>query len=157
MWLFPHSLKKEKLHKTKMYNTIPERREDLYAQGEMFIRRCSHRNNNTEPERESLFLHQNNNRNIHQNTTYNTTDFDESNVIRTCSHYVKNDHRATKIQKEISLFYQHHLQQKKNLSTATNRRGRRNAVCEENVEERVGLRLCVQRYRHQVYMVQYEI
>ena len=74
---------------------------------------------------------------------------------------IQKEDKSTIIQKEISLFYWHHFQKQKNTFTiamdTVKRRGRRNAVCEQNEEERVGLRLCVQRYRHLVYMIEYEI
>lgn len=170
MGLFPHLLKKRKANKTKLYNIIPDTPDDLYKQGETFIRRSLHgkqnSNETTVKDDLSLSIHQRNiqrvistNSDINNNTPKDYED--ESMVVRPHLHNIEKENKSTIIQKEISLFYWHHFQRQKNTFTAAmdtmKQRGRRNAVCEQNEEERVGLRLCVQRYRHLVYMIEYEI
>ena len=181
MGLFPHILKKKKAQKTNMYNSIiPETTDDLHKHGDNFIRRSAHHNETAAKDVLRLPIHH---RDIQRSTTTNTSHDNINNISKNnnnnnnniskdfCDnnstdvrHYVNSlerEDKTTIIQKEISLFYWHHFQKQKNTFTVAmdtvKRRGRRNAVCEQNEEERVGLRLCVQRYRHLVYMIEYEI
>lgn len=168
MGLFSHSLKKKKVDSTKMYNIIPDTTDGLYDQGENFIKRCLHhkQNNNETTTKDGLnpSIHHGNMQQVNTTNNNNITikDYgDKPMIVRPHLHHVEKADKSTIIQKEISLFYWHHFQKHKNTFTVAmdtvKRRGRRNAVCEQNEEERVGLRLCVQRYRHLVYMIEYEI
>jgi hypothetical protein len=66
--------------------------------------------------------------------------------------------KLSKAEHELMLYYAQEL--KKNSSQIRSKstlNRRRNAVCEQNLEERFGLGLCLQRHQHNEYMLQYEI
>ena len=66
--------------------------------------------------------------------------------------------KLSKAEFEVMLYY---MEEFKRNSSQTRSKStmnrRRNAVCEQNLEERFGLGLCLQRHQHNEYMLQYEM
>ena len=123
------------------YQSLDIQDATLYKQGELFIQRCI--------RGISMDLDQTN----ADSAIANTNELFKMN---------KNGNRElSKMEIEILRFYTREYQRKKYTHSIEQNKGllnrRRNAVCEQSMEERIGLGLCLQRHQHNEYMMDYEM
>ena len=110
----------------------------LYQHGELFIERCLRQTPPTDFKQIDVDL------NFYQ---YGTNQTNENNKL-------------SKFEMEIIRFYARDHERKRSHSMDNNKAmlsRRRNAVCEQSMEERIGLGLCLQRHQHNEYMMDYEM